>query len=206
MKNIVKKISAVILLILMCTISITSYAASEYSVKLKTDKTKYRAGDIIELVVSMEDITTDEGIALFNAIIDFDNSILELVGTRETEEWSESVLVENMVTATRKDMMNSKEDQEAAIITLRVKENVNSGKTNIGLSKVDATDGNKTMKNSGTSINIEILSEGQTNGQIAENNQNNIILYIIIAVIILAVIVSVVWIIIKKKSKSKNKN
>ena len=94
MKKLVKTILMAILFTIVCTISVFSYATTdEYKVKLQSDKNKYKPGETIDIVVSIEDIKLDKGIAAFSAILDYDNNIFEEVEVNEIDEWDKPILM-----------------------------------------------------------------------------------------------------------------
>ena len=101
-----------------------------------------------------------------------------------------------MIQVTRKDMLNSKEDQKVVSISLKIKEDVEISKTTIGLSKFDVTDGNTTIRGEGTSMDVEIEGN-KIEAEIVEKGNNNI--FIILGIVIVVTIVTLI--IIKNKKK-----
>lgn len=197
MRKSVKAIVMIILFVIMCTISILSYAVTdEYKVNIQSEKYKFKPGETVKFVVSIEDIKLDEGIAAFTAIIDYDENIFEEVTAEEIDEWDTPTLVDDMIQVTRKDMLNSKEDQKVVSISLKIKEDVEISKTTIGLSKFDVTDGNTTIRGEGTSMDVEIEGN-KIEAEIVEKGNNNI--FIILGIVIVVTIVTLI--IIKNKKK-----
>lgn len=207
MKKLKKILKVIFLSIAICTISVVSYADKEdFTVKMKSKERKYFPGDKVEIVVSIENINTDEGIAACSAILDYDEEIFEDVEVQQIDEWDKPTLMDNMIQITRMDMMNSKENQNIAVISLKIKEDVSVKNAVIGLSKFDATDGNKTIRNTGAYANIKIVpNESSVAKQTQEETINGNLVYIIVGIIVLVIIAFIVLISFKNSKKNNKK-
>ena len=149
------------ILLLTCIMIITiigvSYGAiSNYKVTMETPKQDILAGETIQVALNIKDINLEHGIVAFSSILSYDEKVFkepEIVGG---ENWGTPIKVENLIQCTTSTLEPVKEDQEAIILTFKVKETAHSGDTKISLSKLEASDGENTIINSGTSITLNI--------------------------------------------------
>ena len=98
------------------------YASNEScTLSITPDKTQASAGDTITLALTVSKITSENGIAIYNGLVDYNSDIFELSLQDSSNGKWKGDLIENSVTFTKSDLEGTKENQEIGIIVLKLK-------------------------------------------------------------------------------------
>ena len=126
------------------------------------DKTQVNSDEKITLVLMVSNITSKNGIAIYNGLIDYDSDVFEISVQDSSDGKWKGDLIENSVTFTKADLEGTTEKQEIGRIVLKVKNGVYAGKQTI------------TMKNNEfADVGSFKIAEVSTNVEIIENNNSN---------------------------------
>lgn len=169
------KILVVLLLIaLIISIAGTSRAA-DYTCKVTlvaNNNGEVKQGESITLLVKVTDIEAGEGIASFNAMLEYDSDVFDCTVSGDDDgEWQRQGLVENSLSMTRSDLVANSSDQTVAKIVLKAKTDASVGKQTFKLTKVEFSTGNETFSVADVSASITVTES--TSGGNGENNNNN---------------------------------
>ena len=165
-------IALIILEILNLTFLLKTYATSEScTLSIISDKTQVSSGEEITLVLKVSNITSENGIAIYNGLIDYDSAIFEIsVKDSENGTWKGEIL-ENSITFTKTDLESTKEDQEIGRIVLKIKDGATAGKQTITLKGNEFAD-STSFTIDDVSTSVEII-EKNSNDNSGNNNGNN---------------------------------
>lgn len=124
-------------------------------------KTKLAVGEKAEIEIDVKNINIQNGIAMYNGTIQYDNEKIEMQVVN-SEEWEVYYQKNNNITLVRKDLENVKDDQIIGKIILTAKTDIDI--SNISLKNGEVTDGEKVYKVKDISlINIEYSTKDITN-------------------------------------------
>lgn len=172
------KIYTVLILFGILTLMLlpNAYASSEScTLGITPDKTQVNSGDKITLVLTVSNITSENGIAIYNGLIDYNSDIFELsVQDSSNGEWKGD-LIENSVTFTKSDLEATKDNQEIGRIVLKVKNGATIGKQTITLKNNEFAE-NTSFSIGDVSTSVEIIT-GNNNNNNNNNNSNNDTIY-----------------------------
>lgn len=161
------------------------YASSDSCVlQITPDKTKINIGESVTLILSVSNINTKNGIAIYNGILDYDSDIFDVsVADSSNGLWKTEIL-ENSITCTKIDLEPVKDDQEIGRIILKAKSNSNLeyGKKNITLKNNEFADESSfSIKDVSISVEVNKANEdlndnndNTTNNNNTSNSENNI--------------------------------
>ena len=148
-----------------------TYASSENCVLSVTpDKVQVKKEDKITIVLSVSNITAQNGIAIYNGIIDYNSDVFELSVQDSSNGAWKGELLENSVTFTKANLEATKDDQEIGRIVLKVKNGAQAGKQTIILKSNEFAD-ETSFKVDDISTSIEII--GNNSNDNSGNNNNN---------------------------------
>lgn len=182
-----------IMVILMIEISYGAFS-NTYEIKMETpNKTEFLTGETIEIPVKIENINIENGIVAFSTLLSYDENVFEELEIVEGTNWGKPNIVEHLIQSTTVTMQPIKEDQEIMVISLKIKENAQLGETKITLSKFEVSDGDNTIVNEGSSIELNITNaKAKVANAIIDNiwfNERNITIAAIISITTLFIIV-----------------
>ena len=165
-KNIILFVLWIVILILLPK---NVYASSEScTLSITPDKTQATPGETITLSLTVSNITSKNGIAIYNGLLDYNSDIFELsVQDSSNGKWK-SDLIENSVTFTKSDLEGTKEDQEIGRIVLKIKSGAIIGKQTITLKNNEFAEA--------TSFKIDDVN---TSVDIIANNNNKFFLFLL---------------------------
>ncbi len=171
-----KRIFIILMLVFMVIIlsCCKVFATDESCVLIITpDKTQAIAGDRIILVLTASNITAENGIAIYNGLIDYNSDIFELSLQDSSNGKWKGDLIENSITFTKSDLESTKDNQEIGRIILKIKSGANIGKQTIILKNNEFAD-STSFKISDISTNVEVITENSNNNNnvIYDNNKN----------------------------------
>ena len=106
-------------------------------------KTKLAVGEKAEIEIDVKNINIQNGIAMYNGTIQYDNEKIEMQVVN-SEEWEVYYQKNNNITLVRKDLENVKDDQIIGKIILTAKTDIDI--SNISLKNGEVTDGEKVYK------------------------------------------------------------
>ena len=166
-------------------LTIISFLPSVYAsndtckLTITQNKTQANAGDEIILNLTVSDITSKNGIAIYNGIVEYDADVFELsIQDGNDGKWKGD-LIENSVTFTKADLEATKESQEIGKIVLKIKNEAPTGEQKITLKNNEFAD-ESSFKIADITTSIEITekndnnSNNNSNGNNNNNNSNNI--------------------------------
>ena len=140
------------------------YASNEScTLSITPDKTQASAGDTITLALTVSKITSENGIAIYNGLVDYNSDIFELSLQDSSNGKWKGDLIENSVTFTKSDLEGTKENQEIGRIVLKIKSGETIGKQTITLKNNEFAEA--------TSFKIDDVN---TSVEVIANNNNNI--------------------------------
>lgn len=175
LKNKIKGL--VVLLLIMMIMSITGKSrAADYSCKVSLlgNKTEIKKGETVTLLVKASEIQAGEGIAAFNAMLEYDSDAFECtVSSDDDENWQKQGLVENSLSMTRSDLVANSSDQTIAKIVLKAKSNATTGKKTFKLTKMEFSTGNDTFSVADVSTSITIVDDTGSGTGNSNQNTNN---------------------------------
>lgn len=207
MKKIKVIVLALIISIFICGIS---YGASSntYEIKMEiSNKAEFLTGETIEIPVKIQNINVENGIVAFSTLLSYDENVFEEPEIVEGANWGKLNIVEHLIQGTTSTMQPIKEEQEIMVISFKVKENAQLGATKITLSKFEVSDGDNTIVNEGTSIELNITnSQVKIASAILDNiwfNQRNITIASIISITTLFIIVFIIIYYIQHREKKE---
>ena len=134
-----KKTIAIYLLVMMCLISTTVFAAVTASLKIEIDQDKIKPGDKITATLSVENIEgTTKGIRSFDGYLEYDDSIFETVKNSDLSI-NEGAGEFNQETGKFAVDLNNAvlEDADLITVTLTVKTDVKAGEIKNAISFKD---------------------------------------------------------------------
>lgn len=173
-KNKMKILVVLLLITLIVSIAGTSRAA-DYTCKVTlaaNNNGEVKQGESITLLVKVTDIEAGEGIASFNAMLEYDSDVFECTVSGDDDgEWQRQGLVENSLSMTRSDLLANSSDQTVAKIVLKAKEDASVGRQTFKLSKIEFSTGDETFSIDDVSASITVAET--TSGGNGENNNNN---------------------------------
>lgn len=133
------------------------------------DKTQVSAGDTVTLILTVSNITSENGIAIYNGLVEYNSAVFELsVQDSSNGNWKGDLL-ENSVTFTKSDLEATKENQEIGKIVLKTKSDVSTGVQTITLKSNEFAD-TTSFKIADVSTSVEITEKNESDN---DNNSNN---------------------------------
>lgn len=174
LKNKYKTLLVCLLMIIVMMLTSTSMAV-DYSCKVSLfgNATEVKKGDSVTLLVKATEIQAGEGIASFNAILEYNPDVFDCTVSGDDEgTWTKQGLIENSLTMARSDFVASSSDQTIAKIVLTAKENATLGEQSFKLIKMEFSTGEETFEVADVSTTITI-TEGSGNGSGNGNTNTN---------------------------------
>ncbi len=166
------KVSLIVILMLIMIVTLvgTSMAATDYTcnVSLESNKTNIKKGESVTILVKATGIQAGEGIASFNAILDYNSNIFECNVSGDDEgNWQKQGLIQNSLSMTRSDLLANSSDQTIAKIVLKAKENASIGKQTFKLTQIEFSTGEETFNVTDASAELTIVdnnNDDESNG------------------------------------------
>lgn len=147
------------------------YANSDSCVlSITSDKTQVSSGDTVTLILTVSDIISESGIAIYNGLVEYNSEVFELAVQNSSNGNWKADLLENSITFTKTDLEATKENQEIGKIILKIKSGVSAGKQTITLKSNEFAD-TTSFKIADVSTSVEITEKNESNN---DNNSNNI--------------------------------
>ena len=111
-------------------------------VEIYVDKDKLKTGEAVTYKIMANNIMADDGIVLFETLINYDSNIFECkVNNSQNDLWVQTSMIDNYLTMTRRDFTSSVEDQTVATITFTAKEDINLDEETITFNNIKFTMG-----------------------------------------------------------------
>lgn len=154
-----KCIMLIIIAILSISVSVNASTTDSYKISLSANKTTLKEEETLTLAMKATDIkiqSGEKGIGSYEGTLVYDEAVFEEVKMKGNDNWDTPVLNEKRFTSVRSDAKCTSEDQEIAVITLKVKKGANAGKTKIQIKDFEASNGLTNVANNGTEIKIKI--------------------------------------------------
>lgn len=187
-----------------------SYGMNTYEVKMETSKTEFLTGETIEIPVKIENINVENGIVAFSTLLSYDKNVLEKPEIIEGDNWESPNVVEDLIHSTTSTMQSVKDNQEIMIISFKIKKDAQLGSTRIALLKFEVSDGENTIANEGTSIELNVTNtQRKVADVIIDNvwfNERNITISAIISIVTLFIIVFITIYYIQHREKKEEKD
>ena len=112
-------------------------------VEIYVDKDKLKTGEAVTYKIMANNIMADDGIVLFETLINYDSNIFECkVNNSQNDLWVQTSMIDNYLTMTRRDFTSSVEDQTVATITFTAKKDINLDEETITFNNIKFTMGN----------------------------------------------------------------
>lgn len=149
----------IIALILSISFSVNAATGDSYKISLSANKTTLKEEETLTLTMKASDIkiqSGEKGIGSYEGTLVYDESIFEEVKMKGNSNWDATVLNQGKFTSVRSDALCTSEDQEIAVITLKVKKGAKTGQTKIQIKDFEASNGLTNVTNNGTEIEIKI--------------------------------------------------
>ncbi len=207
-----KKLKSILIMsAIMIWITGISYGATNsYQVEMKPEKKDYLVGETIKVPVKVKNIDMEEGIVAYSTLLFYDEDILEKPEIKEAKNWGKPNVLEHWIQGTTLSMQPIKDDQEIVTLTFKIKKEAKLGQTTISLTKFEASDGENTIVNDGSTLEINISNaQAQVTDVILDNvwfNQKNIIITSIISIVTLLIIILItIYYIQHREKKQENK-
>ena len=177
MKN--KIIFLLVITCVMLALMISNvYAADSYTVKLDASTETVLPGGTVVLHVTVPKIDVEKGIGTLTGTIEYDKTVFEVIGTKDVknkEDWESVTFNPNngaFVTLTLSgDTL--KESTEVFDITLKVLNTAKAGETQIKLSNISSSDGDKDIETADVTKKITIKEKSENTTTNNTNNTNN---------------------------------
>lgn len=149
------------------------YASSEScTLSITPDKTQATPGETITLSLSVSNITSENGIAIYNGLLDYNSDIFEVsVQDSSNGKWK-SDLMEKSVTFTKSDLEGTKENQEIGRIVLKIKSGAIIGKQTITLKNNEFAEATS-FKIDDVNTSVDIIANNNNNNNNNNNSNNN---------------------------------
>ena len=168
----------IFIILVFWMLTIISFLPSVYAsndtckLTITPNKTQANAGDEIILNLTVSDITSKNGIAIYNGIVEYDADVFELsIQDGNDGKWKGD-LIENSVTFTKADLEATKESQEIGKIVLKIKNEAPTGEQKITLKNNEFAD-ESSFKIADITTSIEITEKNDNNSNNNSNNNNN---------------------------------
>ena len=166
-KKMIRKMQIVLIIfvIIIAGIGVKSLAADyTLTLTLDADKAEIKAGETVTLSIKVSNIQAGEGIAIYNTIVEYDESVFDLkVQSDSAGAWT-TTLIENSLTLTKANYEATSKDQEIGKILLTAKSGATLGKQTIKLTNNEFSDA--------TSFSVSDVSKTveKVSGNVAGNN------------------------------------
>ena len=149
------------------------YASNEScTLSITPDKTQAKAGDTITLALTVSNITSKNGIAIYNGLVDYNSDIFELSLQDSSNGKWKGDLIENSVTFTKSDLEGTKENQEIGRIVLKIKSGATIGKQTITLKNNEFAEATS-FKINDINTSVEVIANNNNNNNNNNNSNNN---------------------------------
>ena len=209
-----------IILMLGATFVYADNTVNSYEIQLKTEDNVVQIGENVDVELWLKNVELDvengenDEYGLYGLMcnLEYDTDVLELNTITGAEDWATPVQVDSMISVYRKDMLTAA-NTEQKVITLQftVKDNLDEKNTEIKVTDIEASDGEKNLQ----AKNVELVLEFSENGELEENIIDNETtpnfmtnVYIIVAVASILIVIMLVLLIVvvaKKNKKARRK-
>ena len=209
-----------IILMLGATFVYADNTVNSYEIQLKTEDNVVQIGENVDVELWLKNVELDvengenDEYGLYGLMcnLEYDTDVLELNTITGAEDWATPVQVDSMISVYRKDMLTAA-NTEQKVITLQftVKDNLDEKNTEIKVTDIEASDGEKNLQ----AENVELVLEFSENGELEENIIDNETtpnfmtnVYIIVAVASILIVIMLVLLIVvvaKKNKKARRK-
>ena len=169
-----KCLTIIILIILSIALCRTNVYGNSDSCTLSIipDKTQVESEEKVILVLTVSNITSSNGIAIYNGLVEYDSDIFELSVQDSSDGTWKGDLLENSVTFTKSDLEGTKEDQEIGRIVLTVKSGATIGKQSITLKNNEFAE-ETSFKIADVTTSIEVIGKNNNDNNNGNNNNDN---------------------------------
>lgn len=161
-KRKIKKIMIVLVLTIILVLMVISVQAnSNIKSEITANKKELKAGDKI-LITLMMDNPKEEKFNCYKATLEYDKNIFEEINQSDFENknsWEELKYNKNTGEFIAINKTQNQKDKEVVQFTLKVKEEVTEGKTNITIKDIVASEGKKDTEIEQTNIEIDIIKD-----------------------------------------------
>ena len=191
-----KKIRQIIGVFCVFMLFLANVKASSYDMKVSPEKIKAKAGDTVEIEISLKDIEMKEkGINTVEGYIAYDEEVIESIEIVNENGWKMAYNNENNNELygkflSIKEEEGIKEEEKIATIKVKIKEKISKQKSKIEIKEITSNDGENLVNIGNKEVNIEFEEVGIVNtGDIT----------IIMAVVLISLIVVINVVISNKK-------
>ncbi len=163
----IKKMIAIVLIIILALTSNTYGASDSFKTNLTVDNSQVRRGQNITITIALSDIAIEsgeKGIGAYSARIDFDSSVLEYVSTKGTDKWEAPFYKDSLITGNTNDAQVVKTNQDIGTIIFKVKDDAKLGDTTIKLVNFLGSTASSDVTSADTSIKVTIIEQNNDNG------------------------------------------
>ena len=150
-----------VLTIILFLMVISVQANSNIKSEITANKKELKAGDKI-LITLMMDNPKEEKFNCYKATLEYDKNIFEEINQSDFENknsWEELKYNKNTGEFIAINKTQNQKDKEVVQFTLKVKEEVTEGKTNITIKDIVASEGKKDTEIEQTNIEIDIIKD-----------------------------------------------
>lgn len=168
------KIISILVLLIITSLTINTYAATEesFELKLETSIGSINPEETFSINIVLDNIkvtTGDLGIGAYSAVIKYDTNILEIVNATAATNW-EIMTNEGNIIANTKNAEVVKEKQNTATIEFKVKKTAKLEDTEIKIENIEGSSGLTTINGKGISKKVTIKEKQAEKPN--DNNQN----------------------------------
>ena len=166
MKKTLIYVIEIIILLLVATSVIAASKSDIVRANLISSKEELKSEQEVVVTLKFDKYSKDtQGINCFKAVLDYDKKIFEKVvqaNFRTKNNWEELKYNQETGEIVVIKKLGSKTDEEIAEITLRVKEEIEAGKTEITLGRITTSEGKEDLIIDDAKVGIDIIKEQET--------------------------------------------
>lgn len=175
LKDKTKNIVAILLIMIIIAIASTSMAA-DYTCKvsLHGNKTELKKGESVTVLVKATEIQAGQGIASFNAMLEYDSNVFSITVNGDDEGvWTKQGLIENSLSMSRSDLEANSSDQTIAKIIITAKQDATVGKHSFKMTKMEFSTGEETFSVADVGATFTIKEDSGSGNNGGNNNEEN---------------------------------
>ena len=169
MRNILgyKKIIGIILVAILILTSNVYAANDSFKTTLSVNNSQVKQGENITVTIGLKDIAIEsgeKGIGAYTANIDFDNSVLEYVSSKGTDNWEAPFYEDSKIVGETKNAEVVKTSQSIGTITFKVKDDAKLGETTIKLTNFSGSTTATDVEGRESLVKFTVTDKNTSNG------------------------------------------
>lgn len=164
-----------LIFLVVSTIFISEAYASDNicSLSLTPSNEYLHAGDEFNIILSVNDISIDTGIAALDGILEYNQDIFEQISFQPSTNWNKNDIINNHISIMTSSLEANNNSQNIFKVTFKVKDSATEGTYDIKFNKIDISDNNANTYEISNDVLSTITVIDPSDNTEQYNNSNN---------------------------------